>query len=242
MSSTFHGKNFSENWHSIKNTEDLTMKQMFDISEKLTSEQLDETIRWDIWRKTLHGSILSLIGDEQVVGLLHPKGFCIVSWTDEREPSIKYCMGRQIDVVQKVHQSTKLWTELMVNQWYSSGISSRDSPHCSPATKSKSYCQDWALHQRNFTGRIIFMSMFNDISWRSKDNKKECESTAQLVSLYAKRFGAGQSSFLGPGSEKKWYSISKGQFTRRMGQNCWADDVKIRRKHTPSLPIHESIV
>ena len=27
--------------------------------------------------------------------------FCLVSWKDEREPSIKYCMGRQIDVVQK---------------------------------------------------------------------------------------------------------------------------------------------
>ena len=52
----------------------------------------------------------------------------------------------------------------------------------------------------------MFMSMFNDISWGSKDNKKECESSAQLVSVYAKRFGAGQWSFLGPGSEKKWYS------------------------------------
>ena len=60
----------------------------------------------------------------------------------------------------------------------------------------------------NFTGRIIFMSMFNDISWRSKDNKIECESDAQLVSLFARRFGAGHWSFLGPGSEKKWYSIS----------------------------------
>ena len=60
-----------------------------------------------------------------------------------------------------------------------------------------------------FTGRIIFMSMSNDISWGSKDNKKECESNAQLVSLYAKRFGAGQWSFLGPESEKKWYSISE---------------------------------
>ena len=36
------GKNYSDNWHSIKNTEDLTMKQMFDISEKLISEQSDE--------------------------------------------------------------------------------------------------------------------------------------------------------------------------------------------------------
>ena len=36
----------------------------------------------------------------------------------------------------------------------------------------------------NFTGRIIFMSMFSDISWGSRDNKVECESNAELVSLY----------------------------------------------------------
>ena len=53
------------------------------------------------------------------------------------------------------------------------------------------------------------MTMFIDISWGSKDNKIECESNAQLVSLFAKRFGAGQWSFLGLGSEKKWSSISE---------------------------------
>ena len=53
------------------------------------------------------------------------------------------------------------------------------------------------------------MSMFNDISWGSRDNEKECESNANLVSLYAKRFGAGQWSFHGLGSEKKWYSIGE---------------------------------
>ena len=53
------------------------------------------------------------------------------------------------------------------------------------------------------------MSMFNDISWGSRDNKIECESNAKLLSLFARRFGAGQWSFLGPGSEKKWYFISE---------------------------------
>ena len=38
--------------------------------------------------------------------------------------------------------------------------------------------------------------------------KKEYESNAQLVSLYAKRFESGRCPFLGFGSEKKWYSIS----------------------------------
>ena len=66
----------------------------------------------------------------------------------------------------------------------------------------------------NFTGRIIFMSMFNDVSWGSRDTEKECESNARLVSLNARRLGAGQWSFLGPGSEKKWYSISEDWSTR----------------------------
>ena len=50
--------------------------------------------------------------------------------------------------------------------------------------------------------------MFNDISWGSEVNKIECESNAQVVSLYAKRFGTRQWSFLGLGSEK-WYFISE---------------------------------
>ena len=50
--SVFMAKNYSDNGHSIKNTEDLTMKQMFYISEKLVSEQSDEiygvkTINWE---------------------------------------------------------------------------------------------------------------------------------------------------------------------------------------------------
>ena len=41
----------------------------------------------------------------------------------------------------------------------------------------------------NFPGRIIFMSMFNDISWRLKDNEKECLSNANLVVLVQRRSG-----------------------------------------------------
>ena len=39
-----------------------------------------------------------------------------------------------------------------------------------------------------------------------KDNERECIAKATLVTLFAKRFPAGRWSFLGPGSEKKWYS------------------------------------
>ena len=41
--SVFMGKNYSDNLHSVKNTgENVTLKKMFDISEKWTVEQLDE--------------------------------------------------------------------------------------------------------------------------------------------------------------------------------------------------------
>ena len=58
-----------------------------------------------------------------------------------------------------------------------------------------------------FTGRILFVSMFNDISCGTKDNEEECLANARVVSVLAKRLGIGQWSFIGPGSEKKWYSM-----------------------------------
>ena len=64
------GKN---NLDSIKNTEDLTMKQMFGISARLVCEQDEiygvETINWEnsSWK------YLSLIGDEKVINLQHTK-------------------------------------------------------------------------------------------------------------------------------------------------------------------------
>ena len=60
----------------------------------------------------------------------------------------------------------------------------------------------------NFTGRILFMSMFNDITCEKKDNE-ECLANAKVVSIYAKKFGIGQFSFMCPGSEKKWYSMEE---------------------------------
>ena len=61
----------------------------------------------------------------------------------------------------------------------------------------------------NFTGRIIFMSMFNDISCGTKDNEQECLAHARVVSLYARKFGTGQWSFIGPGSEKTVKTVHK---------------------------------
>ena len=76
-----------------------------------------------------------------------------------------------------------------------------------------------------FTGRILFMSMFNDISCDTKGNKEECLANVRVVKVLAKKFGIGQWSFIGPGSEKKWYSAEENS-----PQGAWdhiADEMRL---------------
>ena len=77
QASVFMRKKWLDNLHNIKNTKDLTLKQMFDISAKLVSEQ-DEicrvnTIKWcdSSWK------YLSLIGDEQIINFQRTKIYVI---------------------------------------------------------------------------------------------------------------------------------------------------------------------
>ena len=91
-----------------------------------------------------------------------------------------------------------------------------------------------------FQGRIIFMSMFNDVIWGSTDNERECIANATLVTLFAKRFPAGRCSFLGLESEKKLYSTYIDRPRGEWDRVAELMMLKIRRKRTPSFPSHES--
>ena len=72
-SAVFMGKNYVNNCQSIVNTTGLTLKQMFDTSTTLVSEQNEisglETSGWEngSWK------YLSLIGDERVINLQRTK-------------------------------------------------------------------------------------------------------------------------------------------------------------------------
>ena len=117
---------------------------------------------------------------------------------------------------------------------------SQDSPHCSSATKSMSSCPKWAIHHNSkdeLSSCRCSTTSYGDLRTR----KKECDSSAQLVSLYARRLSARQWSFLGPGSEKKWYSTSEDSPQREWDRI--AEQMMLtfaESKH--SLPIHESII
>ena len=71
--------------------------------------------------------------------------------------------------------------------------------------KIQKLMKDLLCEPEHFNNRIIFMSMYNDIVWEEKGNTERCEYQSQTVANYARRFPCGRWSFLGLGSEKKWY-------------------------------------
>ena len=240
QASVFLVKNYSDNWHSIKNTKDLTTKQVFDISAKLVSEQSDEiygvnTINWE------------------------DSSWNIYLWLVVKKSSVsrtqRFTYFQIVLCLAKVNQnptSNAVWEEKL--SWF------KDSPQYRTLVTIDGEPMefDWNIfpgfttlqlvqevqkfinrmgEPEQFQGRVIFMSMFNDISWGSEDNEQECNANADLVSIYARRFSPGKWTFLGLGSD-----YSRIQTTRRMGQSCGANDDNIFRKRTPSSPCHKSIV
>ena len=183
QASVFMVKNYSDNLHSIKNTrKDLTMKQMFDISEKLISEQSDEvygvnTINCEdsSWKH------LSLVSDEQVISLQRTKIYvfsdsvlCLGKMNENPQSNIawedrltRFKSSPEYRVLDKIDG------EPMEFDWnIFPGFTTLQLSH-----KVQELLLRLSVTPEKFTGRIIFMPMFNDISWGSKDNEKECEST-----------------------------------------------------------------
>ena len=207
---TFMGKNFSTIQSVVKNHESLTLKQMFDVTAQLVNNQ-EEINALDkiLWGKN-SWTRLSLIDDEIVINLQRTKVFVF-------SDSV-LCLGK----VLQHPESNEAWKNRVA------GIRSEKSYRDYDAINGESTEFEWNIFPgfttlqlcdkvndllsflgqtpATFTGRILFMSMFNDISCDRKDNKDECLKNAESVKVLARRFGIGQWSFIGPGSEKKWYS------------------------------------
>ena len=198
---TFMGKNFSTIQSVVKNFEDLTLKQMFDVTAQLVNNQ-DEINGLDkiLWEK-YSWTRLSLIDDEIVINLQRTK---VYVFSDS-----VLCPGK----VLQHPESNEAWKNRVA------GVRSEKSYRDYDAINGESTEFEWNIFPgfttlqlcdkisdllssmgqtpESFTGRILFMSMFNDIFCDRYDNKNECLRNANIVKTFAGRFGIG--------SEKKWY-------------------------------------
>ena len=97
----------------------------------------------------------------------------------------------------------------MESRLNSSGTSSQDSQRCSSAVKSQIYGATWEKHQKLSQEEFSLCRCSTTFPGDGKGNKEECLANAKVVTTLAKKFGIGQWSFIGPGSEKKWYSMEE---------------------------------
>ena len=188
---TFMGKNFSTVQSVVKNYEDLTLKQMFDVTAQLVNNQ-EEINGLDkiLWGKN-SWTHLSLINDGVVINLQRTK---VYVFSDS-----VLCFGR----ILQHPDSNEAWKNriagVKAERSYRdydaiTGESTEFEWNIFPGFNTlqlsdqvKSFLYRFGETPEKFTGIILFMSMFNDISCGTKDNEKECLANAQLVSLYARQ-------------------------------------------------------
>ena len=160
---TFMGTSFSTVQNFIMISEDLTLKQMFDMS---------------------------LIGDETVINLQSTK---VYVFSDS-----VLCLGR----ILQHPDSNEAWKNRIAG--VKSGKSYRDFDAINgestefewnifPGLATLQLCgkindllSDLGQTPETFTGRISFMSMFNDVSCDRKGNKDECLANAGVVKVLAR--------------------------------------------------------
>ena len=206
---TFMGKNYSTMQNVVKNEKSLTLKQMFDVTAQMIHNEEEIYCLDKIVYQKNSWTQLSLINDPVIISLQSTK---VYVFSDS-----VLCLGK----VLQHPECNEAWKSrvagVRAERSYRdfedvSGESTEFEWNIFPGFTSLQLCDkisnllsSLGQSPETFTGRILFMSMFNDISCDRYDNKDECLKNAEFVKTFAKRFGIGQWSFIGPGSEKKWY-------------------------------------
>ena len=239
---TFMGKNYSTIQNVVKNEESFTLKQMFDITAQTIHNEeeiycLDKVVyQKNSWTQ------LSLMNDPVIISLQSTK---VYVFSDS-----VLCLGK----VLQHPECNEAWKDrvagVRAEKNYSDfddvkGESAEFEWNIFPGFTTLQLCDkindllsDLGQTPETFTGRILFMSMFNDISCEGKSNKDECLANARVVSIFAKKFCFVQWSFNGPGSEKMWYSIEEDS-----PQGIWdhiADEMLLEFAATCLTGTHQS--
>ena len=190
--------------------------------------------------KLLRGHF-SLVADEEVISLVPTSlpllRFCILLW--------------KVDHNQILHGKTECLGSKVQSEYRALGRVGREPiefewnifPGFTTLQLCKKVQEFMKMTEKPsyFPWQIIFMSMLNDISWRSQDNEEQCELNAILVSIMREDSHQDDGDF--PAQDQQRSAILLMIANQKdNGQSRGIDDDKIWRRRTSSLPFHESSV
>ena len=206
---TFMGKSYSTMQNVVQNEEKITLKQMFDITAQTIHNDeeiycLDKIVyQRNTWTQ------LSLINDPVIISLQSTK---VYVFSDS-----VLCLGK----VLQHPECNEAWKDRVAGVRAEKNYSDFEDVkgelaefewNIFPGFTTLQLCDkisdllsSLGQSPEAFTGRILFMSMFNDISCEGKDNKQQCLRDADFVKTFAKRFWNWSMVFHWTSSEKKWY-------------------------------------
>ena len=199
------GRDYSLNLRSVKNQSSKSVDQFFRTTEKLIKEQTEitglSTLNWDqpMWRES------SLLRD-RVVRIMTSKTYVfsdsvlclggisrepVQAWKDKIKWYLETCYLKELDRTDGEQIELE---QTILPRFTTVGI----------LNEIQNMMAEFLCEPEQFKGRIIVMSMFNDITWRTPGNEENGVANSMNVATYAKRFPFGCWSYLGPGCEKKW--------------------------------------
>ena len=148
------GKDYLENLHSTNNQPQRTIKQVFDVTKKLITGQTEiqevSKIGWSIhhWQRT------TLLLTKQSS---YRQQKCMYS------PILTHGKIRLSGL--QVLLSIESWIDSTESRWSSIEQFSQDSLHCRFSPNIHNMMTEMQCEPEQFPGRIIFMSMLNDVVW-----------------------------------------------------------------------------
>ena len=205
------------------------MKQMFDIW-KVESR----TIRWDFRSDSnwMRGFFIETVVFGQWWRSHQPLA-CKVMYFQisvlclgkvNQNPTSNIAWEQQFELVQKIHHNSKLWIQLTENRRNSSGKWDifRGFITLQLVQEVQKFMTEMG-EPSQFKGRIIFMSMFNDILWRIKTKKRNAMLTPRLcVNLQKKKkIPSWTLVILRTWIRKEVVFYLYWQTMRRMGSSRW---------------------
>ena len=242
-SAVFLGKNYLNNCQSIANTIDLTLKQIFDISTRLVSEQDEisgvETIGWEnhSWK------YMSLSGDERVINLQRTK---VYVFSDS-----VLCLGKIFENT----QSNDAWEQRL--GWLKSSQNYRNFDRIDGGIRVEYFhrIQYVAAQRRSQTFTVEIRGetrdfhrkhyIYVDVQWHFlwiKRQRKRMSGKCQTRISVRKKIWKRTMAIYWSWFWKEVVLYQWRQSTERMGQYCWKHVVGIRWERMPNFQCYNSIV
>ena len=173
------------------------MKELFRVTEKLIKDQRENY--WCLSEQSAWWSTTLLCDKAREITTAKTYVFA------DSVPCLGGISTEPVHAWKDKHVIYKIWIGSTGNKWNLSGKNFPGFTTLGILGEIQKIMTELQCEPEQFKGRIIFVSMYNDIVWRERGHTEKSVTISIAVKNYSRKFLPWHWPFLGLGSEKKWY-------------------------------------